>query len=86
VLADLVDLITAVEKPHPVLRSELLEPLGPDGSRLFRTATFDQQRQADARPRSTGNSVRPHEYADVIVDNRDLAHPRLVFVGTAQAD
>jgi uridine kinase len=32
---------------HQAIRSELLEPLGPGGDRSFRTATFDQQRQAD---------------------------------------
>lgn len=32
---------------HQAIHSELLEPLGPGGDRSFRTATFDQQRQAD---------------------------------------
>lgn len=30
---------------HPAIGANLLEPLGPGGSRQFRTATFDQRRQ-----------------------------------------
>jgi uridine kinase len=141
---------------HQAIRGELLEPLGPSGNRLFRTATFDQQRQVDVRvTRETApadaillvdgvflyrpelndlwdfgifvdidfdlvlergsqrdqawmdslaaaedryrnryipgekiylNAVRPHEHADVIVDNRDLTHPRLRARGTALTD
>lgn len=132
---------------HQAIRSELLEPLGPGGDRSFRTATFDQQRQADlpvvretappdaivvvdgvflCRPELNDlwdfrifvdidfgqvlergshrdqawmdslasaeeryrtryipgeqlylQAVRPHSLADVVVDNRDLAHPVL---------
>jgi uridine kinase len=132
---------------HQAIRAELLEPLGPDGSRRFRTATFDQRRQADVpvtrgtatddaimlvdgaflyRPELNDlwdfrifvdidfelvlergsrrdqawmdslaaaedryrnryipgekiywEAVRPHEHADVVVDNRDLRYPRL---------
>jgi uridine kinase len=132
---------------HQAIRTELLEPLGPGGSRRFRTATFDQQRQlavpvtwivapddaillvdgslmyrpelndlwdfrvfvdidfdlvlqrgsqrdqawmdslaaAEHRYRTRYipgekmyvEDVRPHEQADVILDNRDFSRPRL---------
>jgi uridine kinase len=136
---------------YPAIRAELLEPVGPGGSRAFRQAIFDQQRQAElpvVRETATDDTivlaegaflfrpelndlwdfrvfvdigfdqvlergsrrdsawmdslaaaeeryrtryipseqlyleaVRPHHHADVVVDNRDLDHPRLSVRG-----
>jgi uridine kinase len=58
---------------HQAIRSELLEPLGPGGDRSFRTATFDQQRQADLPV--VRETVPPD--AIVVVDGCFLYRPEL---------
>lgn len=58
---------------YPAIRAELLEPLGPGGSRAFRPAIFDQQRQAElpvVRETATDDTI-------VLVEGAFLGRPEL---------
>jgi uridine kinase len=58
---------------YPALRANLLEPLGPGGSRRYRTATFDVRTD---QPRSSPRRVAPPD-AVLVLDGVFLLRPEL---------
>ncbi|MBX7248558.1 MAG: zeta toxin family protein [Caulobacteraceae bacterium] len=61
-------------RDYRALRNLLLDPLGPDGDRLYRTASFDL---AADRPKD-GPARRAPETAMLIVEGSFLQHPAVV--------